>query len=76
MSDYKKLLEGLTGNGISVTVSDLAKYMSSNGVCVSPTIGRRRGYVSLNEKAYGINLDDMTETGSNFFRSRVSQGHQ
>lgn len=75
MSDYKKLLEGLTGNGISVTVSDLAKYMSSNGVCVSPTIGRRRGYVSLNEKAYGINLDDMTETGSNFFRSRVSQGH-
>ena len=35
MSDYKKLLEGLTGNGISVTVSDLAKYMSSNGVCRS-----------------------------------------
>ena len=29
MSDYKKLLGGLTGNGISVTVSDLAKYMSS-----------------------------------------------
>lgn len=75
MSNHEKLLEGLAGNGISVTISDLAKYMSSNGVCVNPTIGRRRGYVSLNEKAYGINLDDMTETGSNFFRSRVSQGH-
>lgn len=75
MANNEKLLEGLRGAGISIQVGSLARYMASNGVMVTPTVGRRRGYVSLNEKAYGIDLDSMNEAGSEFYRGRVSLGH-
>lgn len=75
MANHEKLLEGLKGAGIDVSVSGLARHMSSNGIMVSPSVGRRRGYVSLDEKAYGVDLNAMSEGGRNFYRGRVSQGH-
>lgn len=75
MANHKKLLAGLAGEGITVSVSGLARYMASQGIKVSPTIGRRRGYVSLNEKAYGLNIDDLSDNARSFYQGRVSQGH-
>jgi len=75
MANNEKLLEGLRGAGINVSVENLARYMASNGIIVDPSVGRRRGYVSLNEKAYGVDLEAMSEGGRDFYRGRVSQGH-
>lgn len=73
--DKKKLLSGLEGVGISVSVRSLAEYMAGNGVLVVPTVGRQRGHVPMPGKAYGLNLDAMSEDGGAFYRERVSQGH-
>lgn len=73
--NQKKLLEGLEGPGISITVRSLAKYMASNGVLATPHIGRCRGYISLSSKAFGIKLDKMSEKGGTFYKERASEGH-
>lgn len=75
MSNQMKLLEGLSGENITVTIRSLAKYMASNGVIVTVTVGRARGYIPMPGKAYGIDLDAFSEKGSTFFSERVSQSH-
>lgn len=69
------LLEGLKGEGISVTVGSLAKYMASSGVLVRPFVGRASGRIPLSSKIYGIDLEQFTEAGSSFYKSRVTQGY-
>lgn len=69
-----KLLEGLTGEGIVVSISDLARYSASNGVNVSVKVGRSRGYLNLPLKALGIKLDQMQKEGRDFFHAHVSTG--
>ncbi len=69
------LLEGLGGKGIGITVCDLAKYIASTGILVSPFVGRTRGFIPLPGAAYGINPDNMSEQGAGFYKSRVAQGH-
>lgn len=69
------LLAGLSGKGIHVTVGDLAKYIASNGVIVTPFVGRMRGYIPLPGAAYGVNPENMSEQGAGFYKDRVSQGH-
>ena len=51
----KELLKGLQGEGISLSVRNLAKYMAGTGVLVEPHIGRQRGYIPLSEKTWGFN---------------------
>lgn len=75
MANQKKLLEGLSGPGINVTVRSLAKYMASNGIRAKATVGRLRVYIGLNEKAYGVDLGGMDETGASFYKERAYAGH-
>lgn len=74
-STQKKLLDGLSGQGINVTVQSLAKYLASNGVIVTPYVGRMRGYIALPGAAYGVTPETMSEVGGDFYKNRVVQGH-
>ena len=73
-TNQEKLLEGLTGAGISVSVGSLAKYIASNGVLVRPYVGRSRCYIPMPAAAYGLDLTELSEGGSAFYKERVSQG--
>lgn len=74
-TNAKKVLEGLKGDNIEVTVRSLAKYMSSNGVLVKPYIGRARCYIPMPSSVYGVDPSKFSEEGGSFYRSRVSQSH-
>ena len=75
MSNQVKLLEGLSGPGITVNIRSLAKYMASNGVLVTPHVGRQRGYIPLSAATYGVDVANMSKEGGEFYQSRASQGH-
>lgn len=75
MCKKQELLKGLQGEGISLCVRNLAKYMAGTGVLVEPHIGRQRGYIPLSEKTWGFNPASLSDEGKAFFSAQVKSGH-
>lgn len=71
----KALLTGLEGEGITLNIRNLAKYMAGAGVLVAPHIARRRGYIPLSEKTWGFDIGKLNEEGKAFFAAQVKSGH-
>lgn len=67
-----KLLEGLEGQGISLSVRNLAGYMAGIGIRVTPHVGRMRCNIVM--PSFGIDEQKMSENGSAFYQERVSNG--
>ena len=72
MAKTEKLLEGLKGEGIRLSVRNLAGYMAGVGVRVSPHVGRMRGNITM--PSFGFDVQKMSETGNAFYKDRVSNG--
>lgn len=75
MANEKKLLEGLSAPGVTVSVRSLAKYIASSGVLVTPHAGRCRGTITLDASTYGVNINAFSEEGAGFYVDRVRNGN-
>lgn len=70
----RTLLEGLSGKGIEIRVSSLARYTAENGVLVGITCGRARGRFSLSPKLLGIAPERWNKEAKEFYGEHVSMG--
>ena len=70
----RTLLEGLSGKGIELRVSSLARYTAENGVLVDITCGRSRGRFTLPPKLLGIAPDRWDKDCKAFYGEHVSMG--
>ena len=70
----KTLLEGLSGKGIEIRVSSLARYTAENGVLVGISCGRARGRFSLSPKLLGLAPDRWDKECKAFYGEHVSMG--
>jgi len=70
----KTLLEGLSGKGIQLNTTALAKFTADNGVLVTLRCGRRRGRVSLPPKLLGLRPEKWDEKSKDFFADHVAMG--
>lgn len=70
----RTLLEGLSGKGIELRVSSLARYTAENGVLVDITCGRSRGRFTLHPKLLGIAPDRWDKDCKAFYGEHISMG--
>lgn len=69
-----RLLEGLTGKGITLNTRSLAKYTADNGVLANVRCTRRRGNITLPPKALGLHPDKWKDSSQEFFAEHVNLG--
>lgn len=70
----RELLSGLSGKGIELRVSSLARYTAENGVLVGITCGRARGRFSLPPKLLGIAPERWDKDCKAFYGEHISMG--
>lgn len=69
-----RLLEGLTGKGITLNTRSLARYTADNGVLVTVRCTRRRGNIGLSPKLLGIQPGKWKEDSQEFFTAHINMG--
>lgn len=76
--DVKKteqLIEGLKNDGLIVGIEDLSQYIRKQGVIVEEHIGRKRNYVNVSPKLYGLDLATKGTETNEFFKQHMKMGH-
>lgn len=69
-----ELVKDLQDKGLIVGVEDLSQYLRTAGVVVSEHIGRRRSYIEVSPKMYGVDLSTKEQATRDFLKSHVKQG--
>ncbi|MBG9694155.1 hypothetical protein ABD91_25820 [Lysinibacillus sphaericus] len=70
----QELVEEMKQKGHITSVSDLSKMIRQSGVIVRETIGRKRSFIEVSPKMYGVNIDDKEEDTRKFFKEHVRKG--
>lgn len=69
-----ELIEELKQNGYITGIQDLSKHLHKSGLIVQESVGRRRSYIEVNPKMYGLNLSEKSSSTKEFFKEHVKQG--
>jgi hypothetical protein len=75
--DVKKteqLVEGLKSEGVVVGIEDLSSYLRKQGLIVQEHIGRKRNYVKVSPKLFGVDLTKKRSEVSEFFKEYMQMG--
>lgn len=70
----KELIENLKAKGHIVTENDLSALIRKSGVIVRESIGRKRSFIEVSAKLYGVNLAVKETATQEFFKSHVKKG--
>ena len=69
-----ELIEEMKAKGQITGIQDLSQLLHKSGLIVHESVGRRRSYIEVNPKMYGINLSEKTTSTKEFFKEHVKQG--
>lgn len=70
----KQLIENLKESGQIVGIEDLSTYIRKKGVIVKEHIGRKRNYLEISPKIFGVDLSQKDEETRNFFKEHLKMG--
>lgn len=70
----EKLIEGLKQDGVEVGIEDLSSYIRKQGLIVKVHIGRRRNYVEVSPKLFGVDIANEGEDLREFFKEHIKMG--
>lgn len=69
-----ELLEDLKNQGMIVGVEDLAGYIRKQGLIVKEHIGRKRNYVEVSPKLFGVDVSSKGDDVKELFKEHVKMG--
>lgn len=69
-----ELLENLKEGGQIVGLEDLAHYIRKQGLIVKEHIGRKRNYVEINPKVFGVDVNEKGDELKEFFKQHLQMG--
>ncbi|WP_180954302.1 hypothetical protein [Bacillus sp. M6-12] len=70
----EELVAGLQREGAVVGIEDLSSYIRKQGLIVSEHIGRRRNYVKVSPKLFGVDLTTKGTETNEFFKQHMKMG--
>lgn len=70
----QELIANLKRDGVVVRIEDLDKYIRTQGLIVKVHIGRKRNFVKVNPKLFGIDLKNTSKETVNFFKQHIKMG--
>lgn len=74
MEKTEQLLEGLKNEGLIVGIEDLSQYIRKQGVIVQESIGRKRNYITVSPKLFGVDLKTKGSDTNEFFKQHMKMG--
>lgn len=74
MKKTEELLEGLKNDGLIVGIEDLSQYIRKQGVIVQESIGRKRNYITVSPKLFGVDLKTKGSETNEFFKQHMKMG--
>lgn len=69
-----ELLEDLKNQGMIVGIEDLAGYIRKQGLIVKEHIGRKRNYVEVSPKLFGVDVNSKGDDVKELFKEHVKMG--
>jgi len=69
-----ELLAGLKAEGLIVGVEDLGNYIRKQGLIVKEHIGRKRNYVEISPKVFGVDVNQKGDELKEFFKEHLQMG--
>lgn len=70
----EELIAGLQQDGVVVGIEDLSSYIRKQGLIVEEHIGRRRNYVKVSPKVFGVDLATKGTETNEFFKQHMRMG--
>ncbi|WCK57658.1 hypothetical protein PP175_26855 (plasmid) [Aneurinibacillus sp. Ricciae_BoGa-3] len=70
----EELVAGLQKDGVSVGIEDLSSYLRTQGLIVQEHIGRKRNYVKVSPKLFGVDLTQKGTEVNEFFKQHMQMG--
>lgn len=70
----EELLKELKAKGLVVGVEDLGHYIRKKGVIVKEHIGRKRNYIEISPKLFGVDVNQKAEELKEFFKEHIQMG--
>lgn len=70
----KELIAGIQQDGMSVGIEDLAGYLRKQGLIVNEHIGRKRNYVEVSPKLFGVNVSEKGDDVKELFKEHIKMG--
>lgn len=70
----EELLQSLKREGVVVGVEDLGYYLRKQGLIVKEHIGRKRGYIEVTPKLFGVDVSQKSDDVKEFFKEHVKMG--
>jgi hypothetical protein len=74
VSKTEELVAGLQQDGVVVGIEDLSSYIRKQGLIVEEHIGRRRNYVKVSPKVFGVDLATKGTETNEFFKQHMRMG--
>ncbi|MDF2880095.1 MAG: hypothetical protein K0R54_652 [Clostridiaceae bacterium] len=70
----QELISNLTKDGVSIGIEDLGTYIREQGLIVKVHIGRKRNYVEVSPKIFGVDLEKEGNNVKEFFKEHMKMG--
>lgn len=70
----EELIAGLQRDGAVVGIEDLSSYIRKQGLIVTEHIGRKRNYVKVSPKLFGVDLSTKGTETNEFFKQHMRMG--
>ena len=70
----EELVAGLQKDGVVVGIEDLSSYIRKQGLIVEEHIGRKRNYVKVSPKLFGVDLATKGTETNEFFKQHMQMG--
>ncbi|WCF11419.1 hypothetical protein NDS46_31165 (plasmid) [Paenibacillus thiaminolyticus] len=70
----KELIEEMRSEGLIVGIEDLAGYLRTQGVIVNEHIGRKRNYVEVSPKLFGVDVTSKGDDVKELFKEHIKMG--
>lgn len=69
-----ELIQGIKQEGLIVGIEDLAGYLRKQGLIVNEHIGRKRNYVEVSPKLFGVDVNEKGDDVKELFKEHVKMG--
>lgn len=70
----KELVNNLKNDGLVVGIEDLSSYIRKQGLIVEEHIGRRRNFIKVSPRIFGVDLTTKRDEVNEFFKEHIQMG--